>query len=118
MRLRQYIKENSLKIGDSIPKELELAEALGVSRTVIREAILRLRTIGQIESKKHKGMVLTQPDIIHNFGKVLESNLLGEDTLRDIFELRLSLEWVWLIYCQKNRKRYRGIIRNRFSRRR
>jgi GntR family transcriptional regulator, transcriptional repressor for pyruvate dehydrogenase complex len=92
IRLTEYFKENKLKIGDSIPKELEFAEALGVSRTVIREAVLRLRTIGMIESKKHKGMVLTQPDIIQNFEKVLESNLLGDNTLKDIFELRLILE--------------------------
>jgi len=92
IRLTDYFKENNLKIGDSIPKELEFAEALGVSRTVIREALLRLRTIGMIESKKRKGMVLSQPDIIQNFEKVLESNLLGDKTLKDIFELRLILE--------------------------
>ena len=92
MRILQFIKENSLKIGDSIPKELEFADALGVSRTVVREALLRLRTIGIIESRKHKGMILTQPDIIQNFEKVLETNLLGQQTLKDIFELRLILE--------------------------
>ncbi|WP_242202084.1 FadR/GntR family transcriptional regulator [Aestuariivivens insulae] len=91
-RLKEYFRENNLKIGDSIPKELEFAEALGVSRTVIREALLRLRTIGVIESKKRKGMVLTQPDIIQNFEKAIEYNLLGEQTLTDIFELRLILE--------------------------
>lgn len=92
LRLKAYFKENNLKIGDSIPKELEFAEALGVSRTVIREALLRLRTIGVIESKKRKGMVLTQPDIIQNFEKAIEYNLLGEEALVDIFELRLILE--------------------------
>lgn len=92
IRLKEYFKENNLKIGDSIPKELEFAEALGVSRTVIREALLRLRTIGVIVSKKRKGMILTQPDIIQNFEKAIEYNLLGEQTLTDIFELRLILE--------------------------
>lgn len=92
LRLKAYFKENNLKIGDSIPKELEFAEALGVSRTVIREALLRLRTIGVIQSKKRSGMVLTQPDIIQNFEKAIEYNLLGEEALVDIFELRLILE--------------------------
>mgnify|MGYP003630991113 FL=1 len=91
-RLKQYFKENNLKIGDSLPKELEFAEALGVSRTVIREALLRLRTIGVIQSKKRSGMILTQPDIIQNFEKAIEYNLLGEEALVDIFELRLILE--------------------------
>ncbi|WOD42802.1 FadR/GntR family transcriptional regulator [Hwangdonia lutea] len=92
LRLKEYFKENNLKIGDSIPKELEFAEALGVSRTVIREALLRLRTIGVIQSKKRSGMILTQPDIIQNFEKAIEYNLLGEEALTDIFELRLILE--------------------------
>ncbi|MEZ5042843.1 MAG: FCD domain-containing protein [Saprospiraceae bacterium] len=106
IRLTAYFKENNLKIGDSIPKELEFAEALGVSRTVIREAILRLRTIGMIESKKHRGMVLSQPDIIQNFEKVLESNLLGDETLKDIFELRLILEMGMadLLFARKTEK--------------
>lgn len=63
IRITDYIKNNDLKVGDSIPKEMEFAESLGVSRTVIREALTRLRTIGIIDSKKHKGMVLSQPDV-------------------------------------------------------
>ena len=36
-RIIEFLTERNLKVGDSIPKELELSEALGVSRTVIRE---------------------------------------------------------------------------------
>lgn len=98
-----YIKTNRLQVGDTIPKEMEFAEALGVSRTVIREALTRLRTIGIIDSKKHKGMVVSQPDIIENFEKVMETNLLGDETLMDIFELRLILEMgmVDLVFARK-----------------
>lgn len=92
LRLIEFFKENKLSAGDAIPKEMEFAEALGVSRTVVREAILRLRTLGLIESKKHRGMILTQPDFIVNFERVLDSNLLGDEALKDIFELRLILE--------------------------
>ena len=103
LRLMDYIKENKLKVGDPIPKEMQFAEALGVSRTVIREAFSRLRTIGIIESKKHKGMILSQPDIILNFGKALDTHLLGDQTLKDIFELRLILEMgmIDLLFARK-----------------
>ena len=106
IRVMKFIKENNLKSGDSIPKELEFAAALGVSRTVVREALLRLRTIGIIDSKKHKGMVLTQPDIIGNFEKAISSNLLGEETLKDMFELRLILEMGMadLLFARKTEK--------------
>lgn len=104
LRVMKYIKDNKLKIGDSIPKELDFAEALGVSRTVVREALLRLRTLGIVESKKHKGMILTQPDIIHNIEKAIGSNLLGNQTLTDLFELRLILEMGMadLLFTRKN----------------
>lgn len=92
IRLLKFFKDNNLKPGDAIPKELEFSEAFGVSRTVVREALLRLRTLGIIDSKKHRGMVLTQPDIINNFERILDPTLLGEDTLRNLFELRLIME--------------------------
>ncbi len=103
LRLTDYIKKNNLKVGDSIPKEMEFAEALGVSRTVVREAITRLKTIGMIESKKHKGMVLSQPDIMVNLEKVFDSNLLSDQILKDIFELRLILEigMIELVFARK-----------------
>ena len=47
--LVELLQQQKLKIGDSIPTELELAEKLGVSRTVIREALLRLKMMGLIE---------------------------------------------------------------------
>ena len=50
--LVELLQERKLKVGDVIPKEVELAEALGVSRTVVREALTRLRIMGLIESKK------------------------------------------------------------------
>ncbi|SHJ07326.1 DNA-binding transcriptional regulator, FadR family [Arenibacter nanhaiticus] len=91
-RLLKFIKENNLKAGDSVPKEMEFAESLGVSRTVVREAFLRLRTLGIIESKKHRGMIITNPDIMNNFERMLDPTLLGSDTLKNLFELRLILE--------------------------
>lgn len=92
IKLLAFFKENNLGPGDAIPKELEFAESLGVSRTVVREALLRLRTLGLVESKKHRGMILKQPDIINNFSRILDPTLLGEDTLKQLFELRLILE--------------------------
>ncbi|MBG47405.1 MAG: GntR family transcriptional regulator [Pseudozobellia sp.] len=92
LRLLEFFKENNLGPGDSIPKELDFASSLGVSRTVIREALLRLRTLGLVESKKHRGMILKQPDIINNFERIMDPTLLGNDTLKNLFELRMILE--------------------------
>ncbi|WP_419803337.1 FadR/GntR family transcriptional regulator [Mucilaginibacter sp.] len=91
-QLLELFIEKNFKVGDSIPKELELTEAMGVSRTVIREALLRLRMIGLIESKKHRGSVITSPDLTSILQKSLKPQIMDDDTLREIFEMRLSLE--------------------------
>jgi DNA-binding FadR family transcriptional regulator len=86
-----FIKKE-FKVGDSIPTELELKEAMGVSRTVIREALLRLRMMGLIESKKHRGAVITSPDLTSILQKSMHPQILDDNTLREMFEMRLSLE--------------------------
>lgn len=86
------LQQQKLKVGDSIPKEIELAEKLGVSRTVVREALLRLRLMGLIESKKKKGSVITSPDLFGNLSKSMNPHILSPETLREIFEIRLVLE--------------------------
>lgn len=90
--LVELLKEKKLKVGDSVPKELELAEALGVSRTVIREALTRLRMLGLIESKKKKGSVITSPDLFAMMSKSMNPHVLDQDTLKEVFEIRLVLE--------------------------
>ncbi|WP_276484675.1 FadR/GntR family transcriptional regulator [Paraflavitalea pollutisoli] len=91
-RLREFIRNKNYKPGDSLPTEMELAEGLGVSRNVVREALSRLRMLGIIETRKKRGMVITQPDILGSFEKVLDPIMIDETTMRDIFELRLVLE--------------------------
>jgi DNA-binding FadR family transcriptional regulator len=90
--LVQLLQQQKLKIGDSIPTELELSDKLGVSRTVVREALLRLRMMGLIESKKKKGSVITSPDLFGNMSKSMNPHILAPETLREIFEIRLVLE--------------------------
>ncbi|SFH00597.1 FadR/GntR family transcriptional regulator [Pedobacter insulae] len=88
----QLLQEKKLKVGDSIPTELELCSNLGVSRTVVREALLRLRMMGLIESKKKKGSVITSPDIFGVLSKSMNPHILDQGTLKDIFEIRMVLE--------------------------
>jgi DNA-binding FadR family transcriptional regulator len=91
-KLVEILQKKKLKVGDIIPKELELAETLGVSRTVIREALLRLRMMGLIESKKKKGAVITSPDLFGIMSKSMNPHILDQGTLKEIFEIRLVLE--------------------------
>jgi DNA-binding FadR family transcriptional regulator len=92
MILNDYLRKGNFQPGDALPKEAELAKAMGVSRTAIREALSRFRTLGIIESKKNRGMVIRQPDVFTNMHRVLDAQLLDDTTMQEIFELRLVLE--------------------------
>ncbi|WP_291909340.1 FadR/GntR family transcriptional regulator [Chitinophaga sp. CB10] len=91
-KLIELLISKDIKVGDSIPKELELADVLGVSRTVVREALTRLKTLGLIETKKKRGAVLTNPDLTGLLEKSLYPEIMDKNTLREIFEMRLALE--------------------------
>jgi len=90
--LREYFAQKSFKPGDPLPTELELAAALGVSRNVVREALSRFKMLGIVEAKKKSGMVISNPDIVGTFEKVMTPEIMDEATLQDLFELRLVLE--------------------------
>ena len=91
-RLRNYFVERDLKMGDALPKETELIEALGVSRSVVREALSRLKMLGLIDVRKRRGMVLAEPDIFNGLERVMEPQFLSNETMRQLAELRLMLE--------------------------
>lgn len=90
--LQEYFEKYNLQPGDALPKEMDLAKALGVSRTALREALSRFKTLGLIESRKNKGMTLSFPDPFLNMERVLSPRLLAGQTLNDIYELRVVLE--------------------------
>ena len=92
MNLIEFFVANKLQPGDAIPKEVELAESMGVSRTVIREALIRLKMIGLIDTRKHRGAIITNPDLMSLLSKSLNPHILDDGTLKDIFELRLVIE--------------------------
>lgn len=92
VNLMEFFARQNLQPGDTIPKEVELANVMGVSRTVIRETLNRLKTVGLIESKKHKGTIIKSPDLAGVLQKSLIPRILTESTLRNIFEMRLVIE--------------------------
>lgn len=91
-KLLSYFKENDLRAGDAIPNELELAAALGVARSVLREALSRLKMMGMIETRTRRGMILTEPSILGGMKRVVDPRILSEDSLFDILGFRIALE--------------------------
>ena len=58
-RLGGQIDAGALRPGDRLPTEQRLAEAHGVSRTVVREAVHQLRSRGLLRSRQGSGMFVT-----------------------------------------------------------
>lgn len=56
------IRDGQLKLGQRLPTEAALAERFGVSRTVVREALSRLKTLGLLESRQGSGAFIRHPD--------------------------------------------------------
>lgn len=91
-RLLEYLKKKSFRPGDALPKEQELADSLGVSRNIVREALSRLKMLGMIESRKKRGMIMAEPDILGSLERVIDPLIMSHSTMQDLFELRLVLE--------------------------
>ncbi|MFC5835411.1 FadR/GntR family transcriptional regulator [Nonomuraea insulae] len=89
--LRAGIGHGTWRPGELLPSEGELAGRFGVSRTVVREAISRLRAAGLVETRRGRGsFVLARPaaqDFTRSIGTV--RNL--EDRLH-LLELRRGIE--------------------------
>jgi DNA-binding FadR family transcriptional regulator len=92
MNLIDFFIKKEYKPGDVIPKEIELANSMGVSRTVVRESLTRLKTLGIIEAVKHKGTIIKSPDLSALLAKSMIPRMLDDSTLKDIFEFRLVIE--------------------------
>ncbi|MGL4608310.1 MAG: FadR/GntR family transcriptional regulator [Trueperaceae bacterium] len=92
-RLGEWISERQLKPGDRLPSEPELSEYFGVARTVIREALSKLKTLGIIEVFQGKGAFVALLPVELLFMKVrkIAPNYLSEKNLwevRELLELR------------------------------
>ena len=58
--IRQYIVDENLQPGDTLPTEQQLCQKLGVSRNVLREAIKSMEVMGLIEACPGRGTELCE----------------------------------------------------------
>jgi GntR family transcriptional repressor for pyruvate dehydrogenase complex len=90
--LLALIRDQKLAPGAMLPAEARLAEGLGVSRPVIREALRMLAGLGVIAIMNGKGAVVRAPDPgalkTYIFG-IMQS---AENPTRDVMEVRRGVE--------------------------
>ena len=92
-RIRQVIDEGGMASGDRLPSESELVESLQVSRTVLREAIGRLETMGLLTVRRGRGMYVGDRSSLSNCAKLVRGAVsIAPRELLKITEFRLVLE--------------------------
>jgi DNA-binding FadR family transcriptional regulator len=92
-KVKEMILSGELRPGTKLPRENELAQRLGVSRSSLREAVRALAALNVIEVRQGDGTYVTSltPDVLLDvigFG----IDLVTDPSLLDVFEVRRFLE--------------------------
>lgn len=98
-QVQHLIAVGHLESGDRLPKENELVEQLGVSRTVLREALSRLEATGLVTIQRGRGMFVADASGVASCARLIQNamTLTGKD-LAQFMEFRRIIE------CQAARR--------------
>jgi len=91
-RLLSMIRDGYWLPGERLPAQRELAEALGVGMSTLREALQSLQTMGILDMRHGEGtFISSQPHDMYD--RLVEMSLaMGETDLQMLFEAREILE--------------------------
>jgi GntR family transcriptional repressor for pyruvate dehydrogenase complex len=91
-RLVEYILSGQIEPGDRMPSERQLAEAFGVGRSAMREALKALTLIGLLDVRQGDGTYLKRADSALLPNVIEWGMLLGEQRTMDLVEARQHFE--------------------------
>lgn len=89
--LMEELASGTLKPGEMLPPEMELAAKFGVSRAVIREALSQLKAEGLLESQQGRG-VMVVGRTGRRFFRLEDPEKFDSKSLTQLYELRAVLE--------------------------
>ena len=91
-QIRDLLFRGQLKTGEQIMPERELAQALGVSRPTVREAIKKLVTMGFLEHRQGQGTFVRSIDSQRENNPLAAMIEGPEASLEELLEVRMGLE--------------------------
>ncbi len=91
-QMKEHLFEGRWKPGEKIPTENELARSFGVSRLTIREALLRLSSLGFLESRFGAGTYVREITPGLNLSPLIPVAYLDRKSILDVVEYRLVME--------------------------
>src|ERR1700739_4799003 len=107
-RIREQLALGVLKPGDKLPPERDLAQQLGVSRNVLREALRSLEMAGILKLRKGvKGGAFIREGDTSRMNEVMRDMLsLGTISVRELSEARINvIDLVVRLACVNARQR-------------
>ncbi len=91
--IEQRIVERSLRTGDPLPSEADLARQFGVNRSTVREAIRELETQGLLgRGRGQKRLRVTRPEPRHVSSGVSRALALHDVTFLELWEAMMAIE--------------------------
>ncbi|GLQ36201.1 GntR family transcriptional regulator [Amylibacter marinus] len=94
-QLSLKIQSGELKDGQTLPAERDLMEEFGISRTVVREAVVALSNKGLVEARPRYRPVVRKPgyDAAFNALESIVTHLLHEPGgVKNLFDTRIMIE--------------------------
>jgi DNA-binding FadR family transcriptional regulator len=92
-QIEQRIVERSLRAGDPLPSETDLARQFGVNRSTIREAIRELETHGLLgRGRGEKRLRVTRPEPRNVSTGVSRALALHDVTVLELWEAMMAIE--------------------------
>ncbi|MDH6291350.1 FadR/GntR family transcriptional regulator [Rhodococcus opacus] len=98
-RIMQVIADDSLRPGDRLPPERELAALLGVGRPSLREALRSLKAQGKVDVRHGAGVFVADPETTRNLREALYAE---EVDLEELFDMREVLELPAAAWAARN----------------
>jgi len=90
--LLRHIDRRDLGPGDALPTELEIAEAAGVARSSVREALTALKVLGIVRSRRKGGLRLLREPVLLEMRPYLAEHYHSRALLDEAMEFRAALE--------------------------
>ncbi|MDX9826487.1 MAG: FadR/GntR family transcriptional regulator [Spirochaetia bacterium] len=91
-RLQRMILDPAIFSDNKLPPERNLALDLGVSRSLLREAIITLEALGYIEIRERQGAFIKAPESADFSASMKYATFWPGDLLINLMEMRLLIE--------------------------
>ena len=92
-KILDYIRDNNLKAGDSLPTEDKMREIFDVSRVSLREACSYLKGIGLLYSRRGSGFKIGEGDFVSILERLFRQvGYFDRKHFEELLELRKTLE--------------------------